>query len=120
MVFPLYRNGEGAAERLTFTINRFGGGQGIRLLNIAGMTMRAIVYGVLGTALLQGMLAGAGFMIAGVPGEALLGFLTFVVAVIPGGPLLVAAPAIFWLYHRESGRVGHLHCGMDGDRREPR
>ena len=41
-------------------------------------------------------------MIAGVPGAALLGFFTFVIAVIPGGPLLVAAPAIFWLYHRGS------------------
>jgi predicted PurR-regulated permease PerM len=102
MVFLFYRNGEGAAQRLIFTINRVGGGQGIRLLNIAVMTMRAVVYGVLGTALLQGMLAGAGFMIAGVLGAALLGFLTFVVAVIPGGPLLVAAPAIFWLYHQES------------------
>jgi predicted PurR-regulated permease PerM len=64
--------------------------------------MRAVVYGVLGTALLQGVLAGAGFMIAGAPGAALLGFFTFVVAVVPGGPLLVAAPAIFWLYHRGS------------------
>jgi len=99
MVFLFYRNGETAADRLTLAINRIGGGEGRHLLNIAGTTMRAVVYGVLGTALLQGMLAGAGFMIAGVPGAALLGFFTFVVAVIPGGPLLVAAPAIIWLFH---------------------
>jgi predicted PurR-regulated permease PerM len=102
MVFLFYRNGETAANRLMFTINRIGGAQGSRLLDVAGTTMRAVVYGVLGTALLQGVLAGAGFMIAGVPGAALLGFVTFVVAVIPGGPLVVAAPAIFWLYHRGS------------------
>ena len=102
MVFLFYRNGETAANRLMFTINRIGGAEGSHLLDVAGTTMRAVVYGVLGTAFLQGVLAGAGFMIAGVPGAALLGFFTFVIAVIPGGPLLVAAPAICWLYHRGS------------------
>ena len=101
MVFLFYRTGETAADRLTITINRIGGGEGRHLLNIAGTTMRSVVYGVLGTALLQGVLAGAGFMIAGVPGAALLGFFTFVVAVIPGGPLLVAAPAVIWLFMRD-------------------
>jgi predicted PurR-regulated permease PerM len=103
MVFLFYRNGESAARRLAFTLNQIGGARGSHLLEVAGTTMRAVVYGVLGTALLQGVLAGAGFMIADVPGAALLGFFTFVVAVLPGGPLLVAAPAIFWLYHRGSG-----------------
>jgi predicted PurR-regulated permease PerM len=102
MVFLFYRHGEAAANRLTFTIHRIGGSEGNHLLDVAGTTMRAVVYGVLGTALLQGVLAGAGFMVAAVPGAALLGFFTFVVAVIPGGPLLVAAPAVFWLYHRGS------------------
>ncbi len=100
MVFVLYRDGESAAERLDTTIHRIGGAQARRLLEVAGITMRAVVYGVLGTALLQGILASIGFMIAGVPGATLLGFIIFVVAVIPGGPLLVAAPAVFWLYHR--------------------
>jgi predicted PurR-regulated permease PerM len=102
MVFLFYRDGETAASRLSVAINRIGGAEGSHLLDIAGATMRAVVYGVLGTALLQGVLAGLGFMIAGVPGAVLLAFLTFVVAVIPGGPILVAAPAIFWLYHRGS------------------
>jgi predicted PurR-regulated permease PerM len=82
--------------------SRIGGAEGSRLLTVAGTTMRAVVYGVLGTALLQGILAGVGYMMAGVPGAALMGFLTFVVAVIPGGPLLIAAPAVFWLYRRGS------------------
>jgi predicted PurR-regulated permease PerM len=104
MLFLFYQNGETAAGRLTSTISRIGGAQGSHLLNVAGTTMRAVVYGVLGTALLQGVLAGAGFMLAAVPGAALLGFLTFILAVIPGGPLLVAVPAVFWLYH--SGSAG--------------
>ena len=53
MVFLLYRDGEVAAERLDTTIHRIGGAQARRLLEVAGITMRAVVYGVLGTALLQ-------------------------------------------------------------------
>ena len=100
MVFLFYRDGEAAARRVSFIIERIGGIQGGRLLVVAGTTMRAVVYGVLGTALLQGILAGLGYIAAGVPAAALFGFVTFVLAVVPGGPLLVAAPAVFWLYHR--------------------
>jgi len=102
MVFLMYRDGDAAANRLSTTIRLIGGTRGSRLLEVAGATMRAVVYGVLGTALLQGVLAGIGYVIAGVPGAALLGFMTFVLAVIPGGPALIAAPAVFWLYNRRS------------------
>lgn len=98
MVFLFYCDGEALANRLNFAISRIGGGEGNHLLQVAGTTIRAVVYGVLGTALLQGVLAASGFMIAGVPGAALLGFLTFVVAVLPGGPLLVGVFPVFWLY----------------------
>jgi predicted PurR-regulated permease PerM len=102
MVFLFYCDGETVANRLNFAINRIGGAQGIHLLKVAGTTIRAIVYGVLGTALLQGLLASAGFIIARVPGAVLLGFLTFVVAVFPGGPVLVGAFPVFWLYRHGS------------------
>lgn len=102
MVFLFYRDGDAAADRLTVTISRIGGDEGGRLLDVAGTTVRAVVYGVLGTALVQGVLAAIGFIVAGVPGAAALGFLTFIVAVIPGGPILVAAPAVFWLYRQVS------------------
>jgi predicted PurR-regulated permease PerM len=98
MVFVFYRHGETAADLLTVTLNRIGGDEGRRLLDVAGTTVRAVVYGVLGTALVQGVLGAIGFVIAGVPGAAVFGFLTFIVAPIPGGPILVAAPAVFWLW----------------------
>jgi predicted PurR-regulated permease PerM len=100
LVFVFYRDGEAGALRLDTTMSRIGGARASRLLEVAGITMRAVVYGVLGTALLQGVLASVGFAIAGVPGATLLGFVVFVLAVVPGGPLLVAAPAVFWLYYR--------------------
>lgn len=102
LVFFFYRDGEAAAERLSATINRIGGDEGIQLLGVAGATMRAVVYGILGTALVQGVLAATGFIIAGVPGAVLLGFITFILSPFPGGPALVAAPAAFWLYRQDS------------------
>jgi predicted PurR-regulated permease PerM len=100
MVFLFYCDGEAIAKRLNFAVNRIGGAQGIHLLDVAGKTIRAVLYGVLGTALLQGVLAGVGFLVAGVPGAALLAFLIFIVAALPGGPLLVAVFPVFWLYHQ--------------------
>jgi predicted PurR-regulated permease PerM len=102
LVFLFYCDGEALAKRLHFAISRIGGAEGNHLLQVAGTTIRAVVYGVLGAALLQGVLAACGFMIAGVPGAALLGFLTFVVAVLPGGPLLVGVFPVFWLYRHGS------------------
>ncbi|HEY6418499.1 MAG TPA: AI-2E family transporter [Candidatus Binataceae bacterium] len=102
LVFFFYRDGQTVAQRLAATINRIGGDEGSHLLDVAGSTMRAVVYGILGTALVQGVLAAIGFMIAGVPGAVLLGFLTFVLSPFPGGPILVALPAAFWLYREDS------------------
>ncbi|MDO8431636.1 MAG: AI-2E family transporter [Candidatus Binatus sp.] len=102
LVFIFYRDGEAGAERLRAVVDRIGGEQGVRLLGVAAETTRAVVYGVLGTALFQGVLAAIGFMIARVPGATLLGFITFIVATIPGGPAVVAAPAAFWLYRQGS------------------
>jgi predicted PurR-regulated permease PerM len=96
MVFLFYCNGEAAGNRLNFTVNRIGGAEGIHLLDVAETAIRAVLFGVLGTALLQGVLAGVGFVVAGVPGAALLAFLTFVVAALPGGPLVVAVFAVFF------------------------
>jgi predicted PurR-regulated permease PerM len=102
MVLLFYCDGETVASRVNFAVNRIGGAEGIHLLDVAGTTIRAVLYGVLGTALLQGVLAGVGFMLAGVPGAALLAFLIFLVAAFPGGPLIVGVFPVFWLYRQGS------------------
>jgi len=102
IAFFFYRDGHAAAGQLQVSLRRIAGESGDRLLELAGATIRAVVYGVLGTALLQGVVAAIGFAIAGVPGSVSLGFITFVVSFIPGGPPIVAAPAAFWLYRQGS------------------
>ena len=102
IAFFFYRDGHAAANQLQTALHRIAGERGDRLLDLAGATIRAVVYGVLGTALLQGVVAAIGFAIAGVPGSVSLGFVTFVLSFVPGGPPIVAAPAAFWLYRQGS------------------
>ena len=102
IAFFFYRDGHAAANQLHTALHRLAGERGDRLLELAGATIRAVVYGVLGTALLQGVVAAIGFAIAGVPGAVSLGFVTFVLSFLPGGPLIAAAPAAFWLYRQGS------------------
>jgi predicted PurR-regulated permease PerM len=61
-------------------------------------TIRGVVFGILGSLLAQGILAGVGFLVAGVPGALLLGFLTLFLSLVPGGPALLWLPASVWLY----------------------
>jgi len=102
IAFFFYRDGHAAANQLHATFHRVAGEEGDRLLDLAGATIRAVVYGILGTSLLQGVIAAVGFAIAGVPGSVTLGFVTFVLSLVPGGPPIVAAPAAFWLYRQGS------------------
>ncbi len=104
IAFFLYRDGEGLADRLRSGVERIAGARGRRLLEVAGNTVRSVVYGILGTALVQGAVAGIGFLIAGVPGAALLALLTFFLSVVPMGPPLVWIPAAIWLFNQ--GSVG--------------
>jgi predicted PurR-regulated permease PerM len=100
--FFLFRDGTWAADQLSAVVTRLGGDQAVRLLNLAGTTVRGVVYGVLGTALIQAALGGIGFLIAGVPGAGLLALFTLLFSVVPLGPALVCLPGALWLHHRGS------------------
>lgn len=98
LAFFIFRDGGAAADRLKTGINRIAGDRGKHLLEVAGNTVRGVVYGILGTALVQAIFAGIGFVIAGVPGAALLALLTFFLSVVPMGPPLIWIPAVIWLF----------------------
>ena len=104
LAFFLLRDAEVLAERIGLLVDRLTAGRGKRLMQVAGVTVKGVIYGILGTALVQALVAGVGFGIAGVPGAVLLGVLTFFVAVVPFGPPLVWVPATVWLFSQ--GRPG--------------
>jgi predicted PurR-regulated permease PerM len=77
--------------------SRIAGPAGTKLLDAAGRAIRGVAIGVIGTALLEGVLAWIGFAIAGVPGAIALAAVTFFFAVIQLGPFLVWLPVAIWL-----------------------
>jgi len=101
VAFFMFRDGSTGAERLRTLVGRIAGDRGRMLLDVAGKTVRGVVYGILGTALVQAVVAGIGFTIAGVPAAALLTLLMFVMAIIPFGPVFVWLPAALWLFHQD-------------------
>jgi predicted PurR-regulated permease PerM len=100
--FFLYRDGEAATARLEASVFRLAGARGRRLLEVARVTVKGVVHGILGTSLIQGVFGGIGFWIAGVPGAFLLGFGTFILSFIPMGAAILWLPAAGWLYAQGS------------------
>jgi predicted PurR-regulated permease PerM len=99
-----YRHGELVVRRAGEAGRRIIGERTQHLLEVTGQTVNGVVYGVLGTALAQGILAGLGFWAAGVPAPLLLGLLTFFAAVVPGGPPFIWIPSVAWVFAQ--GRAG--------------
>ncbi len=102
LAFFFLRNETALSDRLKVGVERLAGARGKHLLKIAGDTVRGVVYGVLGTALIQSVIAVIGLTIAGVPGAVFLGVVTFFLAVIlPFGPPIVWIPATLWLFAQD-------------------
>jgi predicted PurR-regulated permease PerM len=99
IAFFIFRDGIAAAKHLSNAIERIAGEQGKHLLELAGNTVRGVVYGILGTAFVQAVMAGIGFLLAGVPGAGVLALLTFFLSAVPFGPPLIFIPAALWLFH---------------------
>jgi predicted PurR-regulated permease PerM len=106
LAFFLLRDAPILAERLTIAVDRLAGGRGQHLIKVAGGTVRGVIYGILGTAIAQALVAGLGFWIAGLPGAALLSVLTFFFAVIPFGPPMVWLPSSLWLFAQNKPGMG--------------
>lgn len=97
IAFFFYANGETIALRLQSLIHRIAGEQAERLIEVTGQTIRGTVYGILGTAIVQGILTAFGLWISGVPRPVTLGAIAGFLAVFPIGAPLVWIPASLWL-----------------------
>ena len=99
VAFFLYRDGAAAASYLRAGMERLAGQRAHTLVDLAGRTVKGVVFGLLGTAILQGLLAAIGFLLAGVPGPLFLGVVVSAVSIVPFGPPMVWFPASLWLLH---------------------
>lgn len=89
----------GTSRRYTSAFaTRLAGTKGVEFVEIAGKTVNGVTRGILGVAIIQGILAGLGFLVAGIPGAGLWAFVAMVLAVIQIGILPVTLPAIIYMF----------------------
>ena len=107
IAFFFYIYGEPIADRLRLLLQRIAGNQAERLITVTGATVRGVVYGILGTAVVQGILTTFGLWLSGVPRPVLLGAVAGLLSVLPIGAPVVWIPASIWLLG-----TGHLGWGI--------
>lgn len=82
-LFFLYRHGEAVLAQFGRVATHWLGDAARGHLDAVGVTVHAVVFGIVLTALAQGTLAGLGYWAAGIEAPALWGALTALVALIP-------------------------------------
>lgn len=97
VAFFFYAAGDRLAVFATATLHRIAGDRAERLIEVTGATIRGVVYGILGTAIVQGILVTFGLWLSGVPRPLLLGVIAGGLSVLPIGAPVVWIPASLWL-----------------------
>jgi len=102
IAFFFYRDGEGLVVQLREGFQKISGDYSQHLVEVVKTTVRSVVYGVIGTGLAQGFVAGIGFAIADVPSPMLLALFTFFLSFVPFGPPIIWIGASIWLFGQGS------------------
>ena len=89
---------KGTIEASEKIFNRIADKRGSEFLSLTANTIRSVVKGVLGVAVIQAFLAGAGFFLASVPHAGIWCLIALVLAVIQVGTSLVIVPVIIYLF----------------------
>lgn len=108
VAFFFYASGERLAGASVAILQRIAGEeQADRLIAVTGATIRGVVYGILGTALVQGILTTFGLWMSGVPRPLLLGVIAGGLSVLPIGAPVIWIPSSLWLMS-----TGHTAWGV--------
>lgn len=106
IAFFFWLSGEGLGQTINAIIYRIAGTYAQRLLHVTSTTIRGTVYGVIGTAIVQGILTGFGFAIVKIPNPVFFGSIAAFLSVLPIGAPVIWIPAGIWLllsHHITSG-----------------
>ncbi|MCL4471407.1 MAG: AI-2E family transporter [Sulfuricella sp.] len=96
-LFFVYQSGRAFAAQSRHILVALLGGRANGYLDAVAATTRAVVYGIVLTALVQGAVAGIGYWVAGLPAPATLAAITVLLALIPFGTPVVWGAAGLWL-----------------------
>jgi predicted PurR-regulated permease PerM len=97
VAFFFWLSGEQLGAGLQALVHRVAGRYAAQLIATTTRAVRGTVYGILGTAIIQGFLTAFGLSLAGVPRVGLLGIMAAFLAVLPIGAPLIWIPAGLWL-----------------------
>jgi predicted PurR-regulated permease PerM len=100
--FFFYRDGPRMAGVLEALVGKIAGPQARRLVQLTAAVTTGVVYGLLGTAVAQGVLTALGLWVSGVPQPVLFGVLAGVVSILPVGAPVVWLPASIYLFAQGS------------------
>ena len=89
---------KGTVEATHKIFERIAGKKGPEFVTLTASTIRSVVKGVLGVAVIQALLAGAGFFLASVPHAGIWGLVALILSIIQVGPGLVIIPVIIYLF----------------------
>ena len=92
----LFTRGPQLVDALSAFLGRVLSHRGKDLVQLAGATIRNVSRGVVGIALLQSLLAGAGFLAAGIPAAGVLAFVALLLGIVQIGPAILFLPIIVW------------------------
>jgi len=97
ILFFVYRGGERFATQLAGALELVLGPRVHNYLEAIGQTVRAVVYGLVLAATVQGVLVGLGYWIAGIGAPVFLAALTTVCGLIPFAVPLLLIGVVLWL-----------------------
>ncbi|MCA1978043.1 MAG: AI-2E family transporter [Thiobacillus sp.] len=102
-LFFLYRHGDSVLTQFRRVATRWLGESARGYIHAVGVTVRAVVFGIVLTALAQGVLAGLGYWVAGITAPVLWGAITALVSLIPFvGPVVWLGLSANLLAHGET------------------
>ncbi len=107
IAYFFWASGDRMAVHLNRVAHRIAGDHAARLIAVTGATVRGTVYGILGTAIVQGLLTSFGLWLSGVPRPLLLGAIAGLLSVLPIGAPVIWIPATLWLLG-----TGHTGWGI--------
>jgi predicted PurR-regulated permease PerM len=93
----LLANARAAYELTCSLCNRLFGDKGPEIQQLIGATIRSVTTGIVGVAFIQSILAGLGFLIAGLPGAGLWAVVFLIAAVLQAG-VLILIPAVIYVF----------------------
>jgi predicted PurR-regulated permease PerM len=94
----LFIPGPRAAATIRNNLARIVPERSMDFMALAGATIRTVAQGVIGVAVLQSLLAGAGMKIAGVPHAGVLAFAVLVLGIVQIGSAPILFPVIIWIW----------------------